>query len=394
MSEEQEGNVMESSWCMLETMKENPSSIKEQLVSTVVTEVIENYDKEIFPCNPNDNSITKEFVQETNFNENNCYENSEDKRTGWFYYVVSSLSNWMKAQHSIAIQQKDSDIKSEMDELWKDWEYVLSKTEEFAQHQTSEDSIKIKEELKHLRSTAKALQFRTFFLSEIAHPFFILLKQTKDTKDLATELDASKTSKIISDVITQMEDEWLCLIYDTFFKDSQYEQKWIYFNENYKEKPYERNVVGSLKELAFSAARGLKDVGINERILVDILWSIWKTLTEAIRAALGTDLTYDQLMIVAGSVAKAQEPLVRLWIETVRKSRVGRSKEGQLVEKWKKEREQNENQKKILIRKNGVDAKFFSEEPQVTLTTESQVDIRNLKSFLEKSLMFPITSRV
>lgn len=137
-------------------------------------------------------------------------------------------------------------------------------------------------------------------------------------------------SKIIADVIKSVENQWLKSIHEIFFSTT-HSKRWFLFRDSYAEKPYERNVVGSLKELAFSASSGSK-TGISDKVMVDILWSLWKTLVEVIRAAIGTDLDPNQMKQLADTVAIVKVPLCELWVQTATKSKGGRAREGQLVE--------------------------------------------------------------
>jgi hypothetical protein len=289
--------------------------------------------------------------------------------------------------------QEETKHEEDPELLWHEWEWVLSKTEEFAMRQTTDDASRIKEELMKLRQSAKLLQFRTYFHNEVVSPTFVSIQRNQtEARDLASELDASNISKIISDVITQMEDKWLIFIGTTFFNEPELQTKWEQFQSEYKEKPYERNVVGSLKELAFSAAYGRRNMGITEKILVDILWSMWKALTEVIRTALGIDLTQEQLILVAQAISEVTDPLVHLWIETVKNSRYGRSNEGKLVEKWKKEQELEKRRLK-KIKQKGVDARYEYIPHRTTAqsTKESHhVDISSIKRILERTLAFPV----
>ena len=54
--------------------------------------------------------------------------------------------------------------------------------------------------------------------------------------------------QIISDVIKSMENDWLNQIKLIFFSEEN-QDKWWTFYEDYREKPYEKNVIGSMKEL-------------------------------------------------------------------------------------------------------------------------------------------------
>ncbi len=184
----------------------------------------------------------------------------DKKSSGWLTYILSSLSRFLVTQADSApafeshtgmsMNTEMTFLEKEDPELvWSDWEWVLSKTEEFALLQSNVDSLKIKEELTRLRQTAKTIQFRSYF-TKLVSPTIKLLQQTpEELNDLCTCLDASKCSKIIHDVIANMEKEWLEFIQTTFFLDPALHTQWLRFRDNYHEKPYERNVVGSLKEL-------------------------------------------------------------------------------------------------------------------------------------------------
>ena len=132
---------------------------------------------------------------------------------------------------------------------------------------------------------------------------------------------------------------------------------------------------------------------MTEKVLVDVLWSIWKTTTEAIRTIITEDLEHNKLLKLAEKISIVRDPILKLWIETVKKSTTGRIREGHLVEKWRIEREE-ENLRISKIKERGVDAKWsqqYYSPPQNSLTI-SQLDFRNLRGFLESNLLFYVNN--
>jgi hypothetical protein len=270
----------------------------------------------------------------------------------------------------------------EEQQLWNDWEWVLNKTEEITVMQSNDKAHKIKQELKQLRQTAQALKFRPFYMKVAKLSFHNLGHQ--ELIDLSTPLDSSKRSKIVTDVVNSLEDEWLNFVHGAFFLESA--DNWTQFKSSYKERPYEKNVVGSMKELAFAAFHGPKDTGLHERLLSEILWCIWKTLTGAVRLTLNRDLEESELLLSAKEVEKATEPLVKLYVETVRNSRLGSSKEGKVVQKWKIEQEEEEHRLSKMIEERGIDARYREQLPPERI--QCSRDIKELKNILETKLSF------
>jgi hypothetical protein len=93
------------------------------------------------------------------------------------------------------------------------------------------------------------MQFRNYFYNTWVHPLYAEHSEDADWNNaVSTILDSSKVSKIIADVIKSVENQWLDSIHEIFFS-STHAKRWFLFRDSFHEKPYERNVVGSLKEL-------------------------------------------------------------------------------------------------------------------------------------------------
>lgn len=133
-------------------------------------------------------------------------------------------------------------------DICENWEWMLSQAEEIEQKYFLNESVKLKRELVDLKASS-SLYFRSYFISITSHRIEQLNEEEKSM--LAFVLDPCKSSKIVSDVIHQYQDEWLFFVRDSIFqlKEGDVNKQWDSFNDSYYEKPYQRNLVGALKEL-------------------------------------------------------------------------------------------------------------------------------------------------
>jgi hypothetical protein len=163
----------------------------------------------------------------------------------WIVDIISRLSGWLWSNSS-AVPPSDTTTSSpDAAQLWNDWEWVLSKAEEISMKHSTETSQHLKQELKQLHKTTQVLKFRSHFLKS-AKNFFESLSN-EELNSLQVALDSSKRSKLISDIVNSLEDEWFEYIRSTFFsEDSNSESFRASFKEN---PPYEKNIIGSVKEL-------------------------------------------------------------------------------------------------------------------------------------------------
>jgi len=341
------------------------------------TTIIEDYLPNSSTDNANTNT-THETKQQTS-------SSSPEAKTTlvWVFQMLSHLSGWIT--YSNPTHTPQTITTKDVENLLNDWEWIHSKTEELSIKQTERKANALREELSQIHSTVQTIKFQNFFKNVAARDLFNNLSE-QDKKDLQSTLDVSKSSKIISDVVHHMEDKWLHQIHQVFFPNTSVEE-WQAFEQSFKEKPYQRNVVGSLKELAFSASHGQKEAGINNKVLGEILWSLWKTLVEAIRSYIGRELTYNEFMEVAQGVAESKDHLAQLWINTVRNSRQGAQREGVVVQRWKQEKMALEAQRKQRIQQLGIDAKWDGFK-RPTIQKDEVADVKKLRNILEDKLQF------
>eukprot|EP01117_Protostelium_nocturnum_P003555 TRINITY_DN1467_c0_g1_i1.p1 TRINITY_DN1467_c0_g1~~TRINITY_DN1467_c0_g1_i1.p1 ORF type:complete len:366 (+),score=113.87 TRINITY_DN1467_c0_g1_i1:184-1281(+) len=317
-------------------------------------------------------------------------ENEESVSTShiWFINLMFELAAWMKSKRTNEVSilggnstklECVSSLESVSNlsfDLCEGWEWVLSDLEEMEREQSLRESMKIREELGTLRNNS-SLNFRSYFISLSSNKIEQLNGEEQSL--LSYVLDPCKSSKILSDVIQLYKDVWLQFVKESIFqiKDGGVNNnQWESFVDSYDEKPYQRNLVGALKELAGAASLGRKDVGIDKKVMADILWSIWKTLSSSLRITLGRELSRYELTCLGNEIAKCQENIIALWIQTVKTSKSGTAKAGLVVKKWSEAKELEKKKMTEKILSCGVDAKWEKEKKNF----QSEIDSYTKKS--------------
>jgi hypothetical protein len=93
---------------------------------------------------------------------------------------------------------------------------------------------------------------------------------------------------------------------------------------------------------------------------------------------------------LANLVSEAKDPLVSLWITTVKNSRYGASKEGLLTQRWMLE-EKEAGLRLSKIKERGVDAKFG--DLRVSKVKSNPLQFKKVQREIESKLQFPMHNR-
>jgi len=254
-----------------------------------------------------------------------------------------------------------------------------------------EETNAIKEEISKLKETGRLLKMRPLFFKRAKEALGKL--SPEEVEDLYTSiLDSSKRSSIISRIVNSLGAEWLRFIKETFFssEDKAREETFIEkYQASYEEISYSKNIVGAMKESAFLSSHGPGSVGLSSAILGDMTWSIWSTLFSSLKPALNRDLTTEESYLLAEQVLTAQEPLIELWKQTVKNSRIGLSHEGILPAHWKQLEEQ-EKLRLAEIKKRGTDAQWHHSASSNSPPVAKAINVADLRRILETRLQFPI----
>jgi len=169
---------------------------------------------------------------------------------------------------------------------------------------------------------------------------------------------------------------------------------WEVFANSYQEQSYEKNIAGSMASVGFQASHGaVGEQGLTTRILGDIIWSVFSTLSHAVCQTLKrTSLNAEEMQSLAKRVLAMKDPLVQLWIQTIKNSRIGSQNEGRLIAKWREE-EEKEKQRLLEIKRRGADARFYDEERQQRIAmAQKKRKLRGEDSLLDEEEEFGIFS--
>eukprot|EP01132_Coremiostelium_polycephalum_P005782 gene5782-7192_t len=151
------------------------------------------------------------------YNRNNLHNNNNTNNSGWtsetILDILYTLSNWLRGIESKPFNEEE--YKEKEKELWKDWEWILSTTEEFVLKQNQLESVKVLDELDKIKKTASNLKLKPLFIKKAAE--VLKSKSSSDIEILKTSLDSNKRSAVLSTVINTMEEQWLQYIKDRFF---------------------------------------------------------------------------------------------------------------------------------------------------------------------------------
>jgi hypothetical protein len=211
------------------------------------------------------------------------------------------------------------------------------------------------EELQRLRARAHTAVLRPHLL-HMARALLSSLSQ-QDVELLLQPLDASKRSKIIEDAVEGCASSWLQKLRDAFFLKHGDMDAWERFRLSFRKGEYAKNTTGSMASFGFQASAGIADTGLSARVLSDISWSFWKVLSSAVSHALNIQLTVVQDSILVDLVRESEQPIVRMWIDTVRRSAGATTRQAVVLQRFADE-EAREQEKLAEIKRRGVDAKY------------------------------------
>jgi hypothetical protein len=305
----------------------------------------------------------------------------------WLSSFVTQLSHWLSSSQAIDLSAEEQAAQeaSVNEDIWKDWEWIMSETEKFALQRNSEESESVKRELEELRHSANILKARPIFL-QAAKQLLHSTLSNEDVHKLTTRvLDSSKRSKVVADVVTAYVPEWLQFVKELLFADKS--ETYAAYEDAFQETAYSKGVVGGMKETGWQASHGPGDSGLTYQVLGDITWAFWKTLHSSLRWFLGRELTIVESSSLAEMIAGCQGKLIELWLETVNNSETGAANEGKLPAIWAQEAKEEQARVKE-IKCKGAHARY-EYVPVVTVSTqENRKKLGELKNFLESRLQF------
>ncbi|KAK5575597.1 hypothetical protein RB653_006730 [Dictyostelium firmibasis] len=409
-----------------------------------------------------------------------------------FSSLISSLANWLKGIEENKVTEEE--YKFRENELWNDWEWILSTTEEFLIKQNQTENARVLGELDILKRAASNLKVKPIFINRANRVLKEQFSQQQDIDLLSTSpLDPNKRLGIITTIINTLEVEWLNYIKQKYFYDdddtennknddindnkNNYENNntestttqfelaedgwednlnnsvnstsssnsnsttnnnnnknennnnnndkedntfensninleetkevrkidtiddmivlkkninkitWEQFMENFKGSKYSKGVHGRMKDLGWQASHGV-DGSLNSRVIGDVTWSIWNTLSSAVKSV--REITTEESNELIDIICLLQPMLVKMWLDTIKNSRIGVMNEGIVVAQWKQE-ESKKKKKQLELKKSGKLDKYTNE--KVKILDHERKEISQIRLNLEKKLKLKVKEK-
>ena len=137
-----------------------------------------------------------------------------------------------------------------------------------------------------------------------------------------SRLDGSKRNRIMCDVIREAAATWKERLVSRF----------PHLADEWDEHAYEKGLVGELIVLAFQASASAQQIGLTERVLSDILWSIYLGVSRK----LPTPLPIEDTELVLGLVIGCAPSIIQAWKKVVEITGSISEREGKVVSQWVK----------------------------------------------------------
>ena len=252
------------------------------------------------------------------------------------------------------------------DRIIEGWTMFLNSAEEQAQKQAEKRAEETKKEISCLKILTNSASYRPQIIQHVQNVFACLDKDTSQIL-LQSRLDSSKRYSIIRDVVKLCQKQWLQVICQIICKDhicrSLHKQSIDpvqsidVFKSQWLEQKYQKNICGKLCSLVLQASNMSEQSGCTHRILSDMLWSVYLSLSKELNTFLGRSLYTEENRKIYNSVIESSDIFVRLWKKVSVITGNISQREGLLPSKWEKEHvEHIKHLEQIKI--NGVDAKY------------------------------------
>lgn len=275
-----------------------------------------------------------------------------------------------------------SNSSKQMDEdLIKDWQWLLSTSEEIALKQDERRSADIRKELDVIKKVTNSVKYRKCIFSEVTK-YIDTLSLEMVTVLQNSRLDASKRDRIFRDIIRSVSGCWLLNILTDIFMARDFNSTCETnisenanflshpfdvsafiasnpesFTSRWNEQPYKKNICGELASMAFYASHPTQEKGLTVPLITDILWSIHVCLSREISADLNRVLSTQEYEYLTRKVLSILPDLVSLWYTTTQKVGDIANRAGCLPEKWNLDR-QKEDIRLATLKASGVSARY------------------------------------
>lgn len=169
-----------------------------------------------------------------------------------------------------------------------------------------------------------------------------------------SRLDASKRNRIMCDVIREAAPLW----------KEKLVARFPVLEDIWDEHAYEKGMVGELIVFAFQASTSAQHIGLTERVLSDILWSIYLGVSRK----LPMPLAIEDTELILGMVIGCAGPMIQAWRRVVEITGSIAEREGKVVSLWKR------------VVGDDIAPKLAPVKPEVNLTDAKPAEVQGVET--------------
>jgi len=286
--------------------------------------------------------------------------------------MFSVMFDWISKYISpVSVNNIIDSVPKELDDISKGWELLLNETEKYLQDKSNE----VQEELKILRRMTNTVALRPLINSRIASYYASIDRETTAIL-VNSRLDSSIRQGILRTFLTtsnegynlKVQNQWQqliiqiicnhCLVKELLKSDiNVIVERVKELRVNWVEEKYQKNICGDILSLTFQASAPTQQFGLTSKILSDIIWTIYLSLSRVISINLERPLFPSEINILIDMLLEQVSIIVDLWLQSSKINRNINNRMGKLPSCWQKE-----NSDRLLkikeIKENGADAKF------------------------------------
>ena len=251
----------------------------------------------------------------------------------------------------------------DLEKLEIGWTWILSVTEQ----KLNENEKESKEELINLRRLTNNISLRPQIIQTMLSN---LNKLELEVRKALTEsrLDSNNRLKLLKEYTEQVNKGWLTTMlaiinYANTSKriGSGAEAKTIsdkLIKNSWDEKKYEKNICGEIISLAHQASHSTEINGLTYRLMGDIFWIIYISLSKVLVQTLNRPLYVMESNVLLDTIIGSVDIFIKSWLNITKIKGNIKQREGRLPVKWNQE-VLKESQRIEAIKIKGTDAKFL-----------------------------------
>lgn len=252
-----------------------------------------------------------------------------------FSVIISWLSDYLPITPALKEPETPEDFQ-------QGWEILIEESEKLL----NERSDLLKDELRTLRRMTNSFSARSEIVKNV-NSYYYTLSPEKVSLLISSRLDNNIRQSILRRYITgKSSREWkdlvLIIVKQNFVtrqlqkgKIDNYQSLLDEINNFWSEEKYQKNICGNVLTLLFQASYGSQHSGLTSKILSDLIWTIYLTLSKNLTRYLERSLYPLEVNLLINLLVPQVSILIDLWIESAQINHSINDRMGRLPQEWR-----------------------------------------------------------